>query len=180
MNVNECGNRACVEVGAPYQVDWRKPGTYALVLRADKACIVQVGRLGRLLVKPGFYVYVGSARGPGGVAARVGHHHRQSPRRRWHIDYLRRHAHPFEVWWTRDAERRECSWGCLMASLARARTPQIGFGASDCRCLSHLTWFADAPCFDAFQDRLQDACPRHGAVWVTGAVRESLPAGVMK
>lgn len=179
ITVKERGRARAVS-GASHETDWDRPGTYALLLRADKGCIVQIGRLGRLLVEPGFYVYVGSARGPGGLAARVGRHLRQSPRRRWHIDYLRRHARPFEVWWTCDGDRRECSWGRVMARLPGARTPQAGFGASDCRCLSHLTWFVDAPCFDAFRRGLQDACPRREAVRVAAAGPEGLPRGVMK
>ena len=46
------------------------PGTYALMLQADRRQTVQVGRLGQLAVEPGCYVYVGSALGPGGVRAR--------------------------------------------------------------------------------------------------------------
>jgi Uri superfamily endonuclease len=52
-------------------------GTYALVLAAQKQRTISVGKLGILDVRPGFYVYVGSALGPGGLAARIGRHARQ-------------------------------------------------------------------------------------------------------
>ena len=64
-------------------------GTYALVLRVSGCPEIAVGKLGVLAAQPGFYVYVGSALGPGGLAARVGTHYRHAKRLRWHVDYLR-------------------------------------------------------------------------------------------
>jgi hypothetical protein len=65
------------------------PGTYALLLSASHQGVVQIGRLGPLAVQRGFYVYIGSAFGPGSVRARVAHHCRPAPRPHWHIDHLR-------------------------------------------------------------------------------------------
>ena len=74
--------------------DLRKglPGTYALILRLDKGQKLRVGALGTVVVEPGYFAYVGSAFGPGGIAARCAHHLRTSSRPHWHIDYLRRVA----------------------------------------------------------------------------------------
>ena len=69
------------------------PGTYALVLSASACQKFAVGRLGTLTVEPGFYLYVGSAFGPGGLAARVGRHCRREKTCRWHVDYLRAVTH---------------------------------------------------------------------------------------
>ena len=66
-----------------------RPGTYVLVLRVSKRLEILVGKLGKLVVQPGFYLYTGSAMGPGGLAARVGRHCRHEKRLRWHVDYLR-------------------------------------------------------------------------------------------
>jgi len=63
------------------------PGTYALVLRFSKRLEIIVGKLGVLSVQAGYYVYVGSALGPGGLAARVGRHCRREKALRWHVDY---------------------------------------------------------------------------------------------
>ena len=38
-----------------------EPGTYALILQSYKNAKVQIGRRGRLSIKPGFYICVGSA-----------------------------------------------------------------------------------------------------------------------
>ena len=58
-------------------------GTYALLLSSATDAVIPVGRLGDLRLQPGFYVYVGSALGPGGVRARLAHHMR--PAKRLHI-----------------------------------------------------------------------------------------------
>ena len=63
-----------------------RPGTYALVLVSCSHQRVEVGKLGRLAVQSGYYVYVGSAFGPGGLKARIAHHVKISRRPHWHID----------------------------------------------------------------------------------------------
>jgi Uri superfamily endonuclease len=45
------------------------PGTYALVLRCESRAEVRIGRWGQLAVTPGYYIYVGSARGQAAMAA---------------------------------------------------------------------------------------------------------------
>ena len=45
-------------------------GTYALLLRIDVTEEIAIGRRHRLRMAPGWAVYVGSAFGPGGAAAR--------------------------------------------------------------------------------------------------------------
>ena len=60
-------------------------GTYALILVCPSKKRVQIGKLGSLEMRRGFYVYVGSALGPGGLRARVAHHQKVSQRPHWHI-----------------------------------------------------------------------------------------------
>ncbi|MEW8259618.1 MAG: DUF123 domain-containing protein, partial [Candidatus Thiodiazotropha taylori] len=67
---------------------------------------IQVGRLGLCDFTRGWYLYVGSAFGPGGVAARCAHHRRISPRPRWHIDYLRAVTNLRQIWYSNDPLRR--------------------------------------------------------------------------
>lgn len=114
-------------------------GTYALLLYCERPGRVRVGRLGWMKLERGYYVYVGSALGPGGLEARLGHHRRRARRPHWHIDYLRRRCALVEVYSRESEERLECEWArALGAGVA-------GFGASDCRCCSHLFHFADRP-----------------------------------
>ncbi len=114
------------------------PGSYILIMRSTRTSRIQIGRLGQLQVVPGFYLYAGSAFGPGGVAARVAHHYRPAPRPRWHIDYLRQAVDLTEVWYSHEPECREHEWAKALGTLPGVTTPMPGFGASDCRCESHL------------------------------------------
>lgn len=143
------------------------PGTYALILRATDGRRLQVGRLGVLHVHPGYYVYVGSAFGPGGVRARVAHHQRVALRPHWHIDYLRSCTYLEYVWYTYDRQRREHQWAQEFAGLPGAAVPLVGFGASDCACVTHLFCFTEHPVFHAFQQ--QAVCDAHAPLYQTSA-----------
>lgn len=89
------------------------------------------------MLKPGWYVYSGSANGPGGIRARVGRHMRRAKRQHWHIDGL-----------TGFADKRsalvlpggsECALVHAMEATGRFAHPAPGFGSTDCRaCASHL------------------------------------------
>ena len=114
------------------------PGSYALALYLPAAQALAVGRLGQLEFRTGIWVYVGSARGPGGLRARVGRHWRGPARCRWHIDYLRRAAAPLGAAVRQSDASLECRWAALLADAPRWTPGPQGFGASDCRCPTHL------------------------------------------
>lgn len=115
-----------------------KSGTYALIFEIEQAQALRVGRLGMLSVEPGFYIYVGSAFGSGGVRARLRHHMRPSLRPHWHIDYLKNVATLREMWVTYAEVKQECVWAEVWGENAGISTPFPRFGASDCRCPAHL------------------------------------------
>ena len=140
------------------------PGTYALLLRAADEQSIEVGALGDMAVRPGTYVYVGSAFGPGGLRARVGRHARGDGALHWHVDYLRAVTTLGAVWYTHDPERRECTWAETLRSLSGATVPVNGFGASDCVCPAHLVRMDPAPSVSAFRTRLRGRCPDHAPV----------------
>nr|WP_242479620.1 GIY-YIG nuclease family protein [Lamprobacter modestohalophilus] len=83
-------------------------------------------------------IYVGSALGPGGVAARCRHHHRIASRPHWHLDALRPYCDLIGVWVTYGQERLEHRWAQALSALPGAHWPLLRFGASDCRCPAHL------------------------------------------
>lgn len=131
-----------------------RPGTYALILRATSRQTAQVGQLGRLAMQPGFYVYVGSALGSGGLKARVGHHLRPVKRPHWHIDYLRRETECVAIWYAYGTVRQECVWADAFSSLRGSTIPLPGFGSSDCRCSAHLYFFDRMPLRPIFRNAL--------------------------
>jgi Uri superfamily endonuclease len=124
-----------------------EPGTYALVLRSRRSAYARVGRLGRLRLRPGYYIYVGSAFGPGGVRARVSRHCRASKPKRWHIDYLREFATPLAVLCSYEPVHLEHRWADALGQMADLRSIS-GFGCSDCRCAAHLFFSASLPDLD--------------------------------
>ena len=121
-----------------------EPGTYALVLRSSSTRAIRIGRLGVLALRPGYYVYIGSAFGPGGLRARIAHHARRTPLPHWHIDYLRRHTRIESVGYC-CGERREHEFAAAIRALPGTAVPMRGFGSSDCGCETHLFWFTFMP-----------------------------------
>ena len=113
------------------------PGTYALIFRCLVHATEPVGKLGNIEVEPAYYLYVGSAFGPGGVKSRVMRHCRQEKKKHWHLDYLCPYLHPDTVWFSHDAGRLEHRWARRLATLTDLRAID-GFGCSDCACRSHL------------------------------------------
>lgn len=134
------------------------PGTYALLLELQEPAEVQVGRLGRVRLHSPFYLYFGSAFGPGGLGARIGHHLKATGGAHWHIDYLRQETRVLGAWHTRDAARLECTWANA-ASALRGAALVPGFGSSDCRCHSHLIGVHRLPSLSTFRRRLNALRP---------------------
>jgi Uri superfamily endonuclease len=104
-----------------------------------------IGKRGNYPVPRGWYIYVGSAFGPGGLRARCRRHLRRQRRRHWHIDYLRAAVSLKDIWFTADSMPREHHWAAIIAGLAGARAPIPRFGSSDCLCSSHLFHFSSKP-----------------------------------
>jgi Uri superfamily endonuclease len=145
---NTGGDEAVERIAAPAILGshLRVAGSYALWLRLTAPIELSVGRLGCWAFAAGDYMYLGSARGPGGLATRVGRHMRQDDkRRRWHIDYLLEHATMVEVWLRPGVERLECIWAKYLHRVWAGRVIVAGFGASDCRCPTHLLYWPALP-----------------------------------
>jgi Uri superfamily endonuclease len=133
-----------------------EPGSYVLILHLAEPTTITIGKLGTFDFPAGWYAYTGSALGPGGLAARLAYHHRRDKSFQWHIDYLLAQAELVEMWWAIDNKRRECVWASALRSIPGARVPVPNFGASDCRCLTHLIHFAQQPVFAHFSRALCD------------------------
>ena len=131
------------------------PGTYVLLMRLARGQSLRVGRLGSRDFRRGWYLYVGSAFGPGGVSARCNHHRRISQRPRWHVDYLRQAAPLRAIWFCHAPEPLEHRWARVLSSAPEVSMPLSGFGASDCDCPSHLFHLPTAPDLGHFCRLLQ-------------------------
>ena len=142
------------------------PGTYALIFNPKSERSIKVGKLGMLRVQDGYYIYVGSAFGPGGLRARIAHHKRKSHRARWHIDYLRAAAQICEVWYTYDPKHREHQWAETLSTTKAGMIPFPGFGSSDCSCAAHLYYFKSRPTIASFRRRLRTKFENHEKIFI--------------
>ncbi|MBC7262431.1 MAG: GIY-YIG nuclease family protein [Chloroflexi bacterium] len=115
-------------------------GTYALILKLEKETRIRIGRLGTFSFPPGYYVYVGSALGSGGLQARLARHQRSDKKLHWHIDYLLAHARIVGIQVDHSGKQLECRWAQLLLSEPWAQVVAPRFGASDCRCPTHLIY----------------------------------------
>lgn len=120
-------------------------GTYVLVLRMASRARVDIGKLGRFDLKPGYYCYVGSGFGPGGVLSRLAHHFRPVKHPRWHVDYLRTVASVEEAWYGAHAQKQEHGWAAILGGMSNASIAIPRFGSSDCACPGHLLYFRARP-----------------------------------
>ena len=120
-----------------------RPGTYCLTMHLTQDTLIKIGSLADHHFLTGYYVYVGSALN--GLMRRLRHHLKVNTRSHWHVDYLRHHAFITDIWYAYSSNRMECLWSSLLINASKAKTPIIGFGSSDCKCRTHLTFFLEKP-----------------------------------
>lgn len=142
------------------------PGTYTLIFFSSIDKPVKIGKLGTLFLKSGFYVYVGSAFGPGGLKARIMHHFNHSSRPHWHLDYLSPVLDACEIWYTCDQTPREHQWATIHSQTRGALMPLPGFGSSDCRCRSHLFFYKSKPSGNYFRRKIRTKLIDHARLMI--------------
>ncbi len=122
-----------------------EPGSYALWLALKSPARIHVGRLGVVDFPAGDYLYLGSAHGSGGLKSRLRHHLRTANSPHWHIDYLRRVAAVYGIFYAVSEAPLECVWSQALVQAMTALKPAPGFGASDCHngCGTHLVYFPE-------------------------------------
>lgn len=112
----------------------RQPGAYVLAIELHRPIALVLPKRAPAPLASGCYFYCGSAKGPGGLRARIGRHMCRGKPIRWHIDNLTEAGHVLGAWTIGGGD--ECQ---LVASLSHLPMPIDGFGSSDCRsCRSHL------------------------------------------
>jgi Uri superfamily endonuclease len=119
-------------------------GVYILTMQMVHDMALTVGNLGTFEFPAGYYLYVGSAMS--GFAGRINRHLRRRKKMRWHIDYLLEAA---DLLWVdlyeTDSPDAECKLNGEVAELEGAVSIVPNFGASDCKCRTHLHYFAELP-----------------------------------
>ena len=131
-------------------------GTYVLIASVPQMKRIEVGQLGKFDIVPGYYAYVGSAFGSGGLRARLSHHLESIAAPHWHIDYLLRVAQPVEIWYTTASQKLEHHWAEVLEKAPQFRIPIPRFGSSDYHRSrsSHLFYSKRRPSFTWFRQQL--------------------------
>ncbi|QGA80433.1 GIY-YIG nuclease family protein [Candidatus Nanohalobium constans] len=128
-------------------------GSYTLLIKLPEQTSIEVGSLGKIKFEPGFYMYNGSAFGPGGLK-RVQRHKEKSEEGdnpHWHIDYLLVNEKSEMVkTFRKEGGDHECS---LSQEMKENFTAVEDFGCSDCRCCSHLFFSAERDDVVSFLER---------------------------
>lgn len=108
-------------------------GSYVLLFRLKEDKKIQVGRLGVIYFKKGYYAYVGSAMN--GLEQRIKRHLREQKKIHWHIDYLLEFSEITDIFYKKNEKKEECD----ISNKFMSKLDYIpGFGCSDCKCKSHL------------------------------------------
>ncbi|MBT5872291.1 MAG: GIY-YIG nuclease family protein [Candidatus Latescibacteria bacterium] len=128
------------------------PGTYIIVMRSGQEASLQIRSWGRIELRRGWYIYVGSAFGPGGIRARVSRHFREDKAKHWHIDDITALARPQSAWFSVESQRLEHTWATVCQQ-SDEFTAVRGFGCSDCTCYSHLFFAGKEPSLGQFTDK---------------------------
>jgi Uri superfamily endonuclease len=133
-------------------------GTYILIAQVSDMKRLEIGSLGKFNILPGFYAYVGSAFGSGGLRARIGHHLESTAEPHWHIDYLLQVAIPVEVWFTTADRKLEHHWAEFLEDAPGFRVPIPRFGCSDYHRsrASHLFYSKRRPSFQKVQQQMRE------------------------
>ncbi|MHA1688127.1 MAG: GIY-YIG nuclease family protein [Promethearchaeota archaeon] len=121
-------------------------GAYILIIHVGANITIDIGALGPIEFKRGFYAYVGSAMGERGSSTlenRVLRHLLPSNVKKihWHVDYLLAHEKTLiiRIYLIPSSEKLEC----MLAREIKKKSDFIikKFGSSDCSCESHLFHF---------------------------------------
>ena len=142
----------------------RQAGVYVLIFQWPQASMLPVGRLGEVLIPAGWILYAGSAKGPGGLRARLRRHFRRQKRPHWHVDALSQRHPPVAAVFQVGAGASECVWAQALAETNGVAVPAQGFGSSDCRqgCVAHLFAFKE---LQAPLSRLVLTAPPHSLLY---------------
>lgn len=116
-------------------------GNYIVVLYMDTERTIAVGSKGDVYFPAGYYLYVGSAKH--NLTKRLERHKRKRKKFHWHVDYLREAANFHAALAIRSTAALEHTIAAAIGRIADWRVD--GFGASDCRCDTHLFGMANDP-----------------------------------
>jgi Uri superfamily endonuclease len=110
---------------------------YTIYLQLNDTQDISIGRLGNFHFQKGIYIYIGSAKK--NILHRIKRHKEVEKKYHWHFDYLRPYGTIINII-TYDNSFTECGLADKIRKDVGGSIPVKGFGASDCKCGSHLIY----------------------------------------
>ncbi len=114
-------------------------GTYLLFIKLSKLVEIRI-RGKTYLLNEGYYIYIGSAFGAGGLSSRLHRHLRKIKKKHWHIDQITvsKYSEIIGIG-VLPKQRVECELSKTIGNIEKT-VPITGFGNSDCKkkCISHF------------------------------------------
>ncbi len=147
LDADERGEGHIINLNVPVDLSYgslaeENRGSYLVALELSEAVQIDVGSLGPVAFKAGWYVYSGSAQK--NLAQRVARHLRHSRKGlHWHIDYLSNQGGKIIGLPIASENNLECELAAALRRIGGEAVPR--FGSSDCCCESHLYYFPDPP-----------------------------------
>lgn len=147
LKANEQGQGRIINMNVPVDLSFgslaeANRGSYMIVLEFPREITIQVGALGSVFFKAGWYVYAGSAQKQ--LSQRIARHLRHVRKQpHWHLDYLTPHAGKIAGLPIASYENLECELSASLKAIGGEPVPR--FGSTDCGCESHLYYFNIPP-----------------------------------
>jgi Uri superfamily endonuclease len=114
-------------------------GSYILLIKLNNDQEIEIGKLGKISFKKGFYLYIGSALN--GLENRLNRHFKVDKKTHWHIDYLLKYGKIIDAFYKESSFKEECD---IVKNFENKLLSIPDFGCSDCKCKSHL-FYGDKP-----------------------------------
>ena len=110
-------------------------GIYVLIIQLNRNIETNVGTLGNVHFRKGYYAYAGSAQNS--LETRIRRHFKIEKRKFWHIDYFldSPETRIIKTYISKANKEQECE---IAGQLSKVGNSIAGFGSSDCKCKSHL------------------------------------------
>lgn len=139
----------------------KEKGSYLLLMKLAESTKPGIPHLQDFVFPVGYYLYIGSAHGPGGLNARVGRHIRKEKKVHWHIDHLTKVAPVYcTILITVPVKLESSMTEYLMKT---SLNPVPGFGCGDSYDFTHLFYDEKKKNFDltvsSFTDYLLTTFP---------------------
>lgn len=145
-------------------------GSYCLIIRLNEDSNIEVGSLGHINFKNGYYVYVGSALNS--LEPRLRRHLSHDKKIHWHVDYLldQENASLVDIVYAVDDGKWECA---IAMEISKKGIETSRFGCSDCKCGSHLFKFEDLSTAVLSCEGSFESLSLHPIIWSDGLNFES-------